>query len=185
VETLKNTATRATNAWQAHVRADPTALQVLATLRESKTLALISNFDHPSHAYEVLRETGLDRYFETVVISGEVGVKKPNPEIFRIALRATNLSAEEVVYVGDTQDDVDGAKAAGIRPILIVRKEEAGQPRILDYSREQEQPADAWRAPGAASVITINSLSEIFALTGALTSDRPPIKEKHQDRGPN
>src|SRR5882724_5072196 len=114
VAVLKEVARRATNAWQSHVRTDPAAGEVLAALRQTKTLALISNFDHPPHAYGVLREAGFDPHFETIVISGEVGVKKPDPEIFRIALNATNLRAEEVVYVGDTQEDVDGAMAAGI-----------------------------------------------------------------------
>src|SRR5258706_5008320 len=42
---LKQTATRAVNAWQAHVRLDPETLNILISLKRSKTLALISNFD--------------------------------------------------------------------------------------------------------------------------------------------
>ena len=165
---LKAVATRATNAWQAHVMLDPAALEVLTVLRQSKTLALISNFDQPTHVYRVLREAGLDGFFERIVVSGEVGMKKPDPGIFRIALGATCLSAEEVVYVGDTQEDVKGATAAGIRPILLVRPEDPSQPRILDYTRREEQVADRGLISGSQSVMTIGSLREIFAIVESL-----------------
>jgi len=164
VAELKRVATRATVAWQAHVRADPAALEVLAALSQSQTLALISNFDHPPHAYRVLRETGLDVYFKTIVVSGEVGIKKPDPGIFRIALDATGLPAEEVVYVGDTQEDVEGATAAGIRPILIARPADPSQPRILDYTRKEEQPSERALANGWPAGITISSLREVVAV---------------------
>src|SRR5436305_3827884 len=73
---LREMAARMVHSWQAHVSLDPEAAGVLAELRMSKTLALISNFDHPPHALQVLRETGLAAYLPTVVISGDVGVKK-------------------------------------------------------------------------------------------------------------
>lgn len=99
---------------------------------------------------------------ETIVISGEVAIKKPDPKIFQIALEGTGLQPEEVVYIGDTQEDVDGAIAAGIRPILIARPQEPNQSRILDYTRRDEQPSD--RAVLNDSVTTINSLAEILKL---------------------
>jgi putative hydrolase of the HAD superfamily len=127
---------------------------------------LISNFDHPPHARRILSEGGLAHCFETIVISGEAGIKKPDPKIFRIALEGTGLRADEVVYVGDTQEDVDGAIAAGIRPILIVRPEEPNQLRILDYTRRNEQPSDG--AVLNSSVLRIDSLPEIVVLLADL-----------------
>jgi HAD superfamily hydrolase (TIGR01549 family) len=165
---LKTLATRAVNAWQAHVSADPEALEILRVLTRTKSLALISNFDHPPHARQVLRETGLDACFHTIVVSGEVGIKKPDPGIFRIALKSTGLAAEEVIYLGDTQEDVEGATAAGIRPILIVRPTESSQPRILDYTQRAGQAADGLVSHGPGAVTTIASLRE---LPGILTTD--------------
>jgi HAD superfamily hydrolase (TIGR01549 family) len=161
---IKGIATRATNAWQTHVRPDPEAVELLRLLRQSKTLALISNFDHPPHAHRVLRETGFDEFFQTVVVSGDVGIKKPDPGIFRIALNKTGLSAEEVIYVGDTQEDVDGATAAGIRPVLIARPEDPNQPRILDYTRSHEWSSDRTISAGQVPVMTIGSLREVVAM---------------------
>jgi HAD superfamily hydrolase (TIGR01549 family) len=159
---LKETATRAVNAWQVHVRPDPDASSVLSALAESKTLALISNFDHPPHAHRILRETGLASFFKTIVVSGDVGIKKPDPGIFRIALERTGLGPEGVVYVGDTQEDVDGANAVGIKPILIARPEDPHRPRILDYSRRGAEACDG--AVLADSTVTIKSLREIIGL---------------------
>ncbi len=149
------------NAWQVHVHLDPDAAAVLSGLAESKTLALISNFDHPPHAHRILRETGLASYFKMIVVSGEVGIKKPNPGIFRIALEQTGLNSDEVVYVGDTQEDVDGATAAGIKPILIARPGDRQRPKILDYTRNHQVVE---RAAFNHSVLTIGSLRELIGL---------------------
>jgi putative hydrolase of the HAD superfamily len=158
---LKETASSAVNAWQMQVQLDPDAPAVLSKLAKSKTLALISNFDHPPHAHRVLRQTGLVEYFKTTVISGDVGIKKPNPGIFKIALGQTGLNSDEVVYVGDTQEDVDGATAAGIKPILIVRPEDPQRPKLLDYTRNH---GAAERVAVNQSVPTIGSLRELIGL---------------------
>lgn len=159
---LKDAATRAVNAWQRYVELDPDAPAVLSALAKTKKLALISNFDHPPHSRRILRETGLAQRFDSIIISGEVGIKKPNPEIFRFALQETALNADEVVYVGDTQEDVDGATAAGIKPILIVRPEEPERPKILDYTRNHQ--AIAGQMVFNNSVLTIKSLRDLVDL---------------------
>jgi putative hydrolase of the HAD superfamily len=161
---LKETATHAVNAWQTYVQLDPEAPSVLSALAETRTLALISNFDHPPHVHRILRETGLSTFFKSIVVSGEVGMKKPDPGIFLIALEQTGLQAKEVVYVGDTQEDVDGAKAAGIRPILITRPEDPQRPRILDYTRKDWQISDHVVVIDSVSTSTIQSLHEIVDL---------------------
>ena len=85
-------------------------------------LALISNFDHPPHIHQLLGELALRPFFDAVVVSGDVGVKKPDPAIFTPALEQTGLVADEALFVGDSpEDDVAGARAAGLRPVLIRR----------------------------------------------------------------
>lgn len=55
-----------------------------------------------------------------VIDSGAVGVAKPNPAIFHIALEATGVPAERTLHVGDAVGaDVDGARAAGVRPLHL------------------------------------------------------------------
>jgi putative hydrolase of the HAD superfamily len=75
---------------------------------------------------------GLTPYFETLVVSDIVGLHKPDPRIFYIALEALGASAAKTVYVGnDYKDDVQGARAAGITPILLDRMGQHDVPDCL------------------------------------------------------
>jgi HAD superfamily hydrolase (TIGR01549 family) len=134
-EAINETCLSGLYAWHIYVSLDPDVIPVLKTLKKSKKLALISNFDHPPHVHSLLSNLGLTRYFESIVISGEVGIKKPNPKIFSYALKDTGLGPEEVCYVGDSPEDVRGARAADIYPILIQRNKE-DQKIISDYNAE-------------------------------------------------
>jgi len=120
-ECLRATAVATIRAWSRYVSLDPDAHGVLDELQRSTTLALVSNFDHPPHVHSILAELGLSPFFNAVVISGEVGVEKPDPAIFGICLEKTGLSPAEVVHVGDSPEDVAGATAAGCRAVLIAR----------------------------------------------------------------
>ena len=67
---------------------------------------------------EKLRICGLDRFVDELVVSAEVGVSKPDPEIFRVAINRLGVSAQQAVMVGDSwAADIEGARAAGIRAI--------------------------------------------------------------------
>jgi HAD superfamily hydrolase (TIGR01509 family) len=67
-----------------------------------------------------LRSVGLADYFEFVVDSHHVGVEKPHPEIFQIALERCGCMASEAVYVGDLYStDVGGAQTAGMHGVLM------------------------------------------------------------------
>ena len=67
-----------------------------------------------------LNGSGLEPYFETLTVSEEVGVKKPNPEIFHYALRKAHATAEESLMIGDEMAvDIDGARAAGMDTLLF------------------------------------------------------------------
>jgi putative hydrolase of the HAD superfamily len=59
-----------------------------------------------------------DGMFDDIVISGEVGLRKPEPEIFRLAADRLNLRPAECVFVDDLEVNVDGARALGMTGIL-------------------------------------------------------------------
>ncbi|MFQ1021690.1 MAG: HAD family hydrolase [Thermoprotei archaeon] len=89
--------------------------------RLGRPLALISNAQ-AAFTWPELRTYGLHRLFDVIVLSSEVGFKKPDPLIFDVALARLGLLYErdKVVYVGDTYEtDVVGAKRAGMKAILI------------------------------------------------------------------
>jgi putative hydrolase of the HAD superfamily len=86
-------------------------------------LAVISNWDE--RLRPLLGRLGLEAFFETIVVSCEVGAVKPSPAIFRAALRELDLEAAEVLHVGDSQiADVEGARATGMRALRIRREGE-------------------------------------------------------------
>jgi putative hydrolase of the HAD superfamily len=83
-------------------------------------LGLVSNASHSSERIcQLLKKTGLDGYFQTVVVSSEFGIRKPDPRIFLKALDDLSLSVEDCIYIGDREDyDAEGAKNAGMRYII-------------------------------------------------------------------
>lgn len=119
---IKKIANDCVNSWHKYVKIDPEALPLLGILRINKALALISNFDHPPYLYSILSKYKLKKYFKFIAISGEIGVKKPDPQIFHITLEKFELKPQEVVYIGDSKEDIEGALNAGIKPILIQRQ---------------------------------------------------------------
>ncbi len=138
VEELRRISEASIAAWHAHTPLDPEAKSVLSELQGRYKLALISNFDHPPHVHRLLDELALRPFFDAVVVSGDVGVKKPDPAIFIPALEQTGLATDEVLFVGDSpEDDVAGAKAAGLRPVLIRRSlGAAGSPAEPEWTED-------------------------------------------------
>lgn len=159
---IKHIATTIVNAWQKHISLDSDCHTVLEALRPSKTLGLISNFDYPSHIFALVRELGLEEFFDTVIVSGNVGIKKPDPRIFHLALEETGLQPEEAVYVGDTEEDVVGARAAGILPILLQRDLADNHGVASDFRADQETVNPPPKANTLTGVVTINSLPELI-----------------------
>ena len=92
-------------------------------------LFVLSNFDRRLH--RILDGHGLGSWFESMIISSEVGVSKPHPRIFDVALRAARVPPGSCLHVGDElKADGDGAREAGMR-FFHVRRPEHGLDRIL------------------------------------------------------
>jgi HAD superfamily hydrolase (TIGR01509 family) len=103
------------------VRLAPGADRALARLkRRGFRLAIVSNVTHepPEAIHAVLAEHGLDRQFDTVILSTDVGRAKPRREPFRKALSQLGAAPGRTVHIGDAAVDFLGARAAGIRPLL-------------------------------------------------------------------
>jgi HAD superfamily hydrolase (TIGR01509 family) len=102
----------------AFVHASRTALadsrKILERLQRRVALGVVSNFY--GNVGRILDEVGLAPVLTTVVDSNRVGVSKPDPAIFALAVRALGCRPDEVLYVGDSfEKDVIGAHAAGLR----------------------------------------------------------------------
>jgi putative hydrolase of the HAD superfamily len=125
----------------------PDTVPALTALRAAGIrLVVVSNWDHSLH--ERLSETGLTPLLDGAIASAEVGAAKPEPAIFARALELAGTT--DAWHVGDTPEaDLDGARAAGLRGILIDR----GDARLA---------ARASRVVGDVTVI--GSLSELIPL---------------------
>ena len=102
----------------------PDVLPALERMRTAGLrLVVVSNWDVSLH--DRLAETGIAERVNGVVASAEVGEAKPASEIFARALVLAGVPADEALHVGDSPDeDVGGARAAGIEPVLLVREGE-------------------------------------------------------------
>ncbi len=108
--------------WGGPWRTYPDALPALdAARRAHLRLALISNWDLSGR--DVLRATGLDGVFDVVAFSAEEGCAKPDAGIFTRTARRLGVAPAQCLYVGDNPwDDVAGARAAGMCPVLLHRR---------------------------------------------------------------
>ncbi len=89
--------------------------ELLRWLRERAFLALITNFDHSGTVYEILKRDLLEPFFDAVMVSSDLGRRKPHRRIFVGALEALRVEPEAALVVGDTpESDIAGAHAAGI-----------------------------------------------------------------------
>lgn len=86
-------------------------------------LGIVSNFD--SRLDYVLEALKLKEFFTSITISTQAGVAKPDPQIFAVALQKHHCNAKEAWHIGDSlRQDYQGAKAAGLRAILLERKDQ-------------------------------------------------------------
>jgi putative hydrolase of the HAD superfamily len=98
----------------------PEVPEVLEQLRPRFQLAVISNFD--GRLRFILQHLGISNYFSHIFVSSELGADKPDPEIFRRALKLIHLNADEVLHVGDDAErDWKAASAAGLSVFRLDR----------------------------------------------------------------
>lgn len=97
------------------------ARPVLEKLKERYPMVLVSNFY--GNVESVLSSYDLSKYFKAVVESAVVGVRKPDPAIFRLGVEALGMAPEEVVVIGDTfKKDILPALSLGCKAIWLKGK---------------------------------------------------------------
>jgi HAD superfamily hydrolase (TIGR01549 family) len=113
------------------VECPPHHAPLLSALRESHRLGVVSNFDYAPTCRAILEREGIAALFDTIVISDEVGWRKPKPVIFETALARLGLRPAEALFVGDRADiDVLGARGVGM-PSVWINREAAGLPESI------------------------------------------------------
>lgn len=80
-------------------------------------IALLSNIDE--RLSKLIREFGLYQPFNPCLLSCEIGIEKPDPKAFEILLKQLNLSAAEVIFIDDRNENIEAAKKLGLDAILF------------------------------------------------------------------
>ncbi len=108
-------------------------IEVITYLKDKYRLAILTN-GSPVSQRRKLESTGILNLFELSVVSGEVGIDKPDPRIFDVMCDRLNVKPEECLYIGDNYvNDVLGARNAGWNAIYLNRLHlESDESQMID-----------------------------------------------------
>lgn len=130
----------ALDAWfrvgQAHWHREDDAFPALQELlKEGYRLGMISNAGDGPDVQTLVDNAELRPYFEQLIISAEVGIRKPSARIFQMALDFFQVTAQRAIMVGDTlAADILGARNAGLASIWITRRADTPENRFYQDS---------------------------------------------------
>jgi putative hydrolase of the HAD superfamily len=108
-------------------------IDALPTLQDLRSrgykMGIISNAGDDQDVQTLIDKAGIRAYFDTILVSAALGIRKPNPRIFHQALQHWGAAPEKAVMIGDTLGaDILGAKNAGIYSIWITGRASPNQP---------------------------------------------------------
>lgn len=147
---------RLTRLWRDHDGrrvARPDVKDTLIELnRRGYTMGIIANTITETEIPDWMIEDGVASYFKAVILSSKVRIRKPDPEIYRLACRAIGKQPEQCAYIGDNPiRDVQGTREAGFA--LMVRIDEPDT--LAKEPQEIKQNADH-------TIVKISELLDIF-----------------------
>jgi putative hydrolase of the HAD superfamily len=125
----------------------PEVMDVLQKLAPRFQLAVISNFD--GRLRLVLEHLGISKFFNHVFISSEIGADKPDPEIFRRALKFIGLKPNQVLHVGDDSErDWKAASAAGLSVFRLDRRKNSLRDLLTILTTNRHPPSPNFGVTG-------------------------------------
>ncbi len=112
----------------------PETQEVMDKLYGKYPLALLTN-GTPSVQWIKIRGSGLEKYFEHIIISGDLNTRKPDPVIFHAILERMDISADETIMIGDNlKSDIEGAARVGIKSVWVNRRsDDPGEGLLPDF----------------------------------------------------
>jgi putative hydrolase of the HAD superfamily len=123
------------NEFARHIILDPHAHEVLEYISGKFRVGLISNLAFSECAWSILENFDLKKYLDPIVISGDINLRKPHPQIFNLSLRYLGVHPSRAMFVGDTlETDVVGSKNARLFSVQILRKQPINSIIKPDYS---------------------------------------------------
>jgi HAD superfamily hydrolase (TIGR01509 family) len=101
----------------------------LETLSKTYKLGVLSNAV-PSRRHHELKIENIDKYFDQIIISSEEGVRKPNRRIYEIAIERSGVNKNEILFIDDKVEFLDGAVDAGIVNVVLFKTKSDKYPTI-------------------------------------------------------
>jgi putative hydrolase of the HAD superfamily len=145
------------------------AKKLLKQTAAQTKLGLISNFTHAPVIHKSLRKIGIHPYFHAIVISEDIGWRKPSPHIFQDTLNRLQVKAEETVFIGDSPlEDIKGAKDMGIKTIFVPSQFNS----LKDLEKSQQQPDETAIDLAALS----QKIAQILTKTNLLLHTEADVK---------
>ncbi len=151
---------------QANRHLVPGAIELLNVLRQHCRLGVVTN-NSTAEQIEKLRVLNIAGYFDTVVISEDVGVTKPDPKIFAIALQRIGARPHETVFVGDNwTNDIVGATNAGIAAVWL--SHDGKTPALADFPEQKRSESRVDVGVSHPHVSKVNSLTPAATAIAAI-----------------
>ena len=98
----------------------PGTIEMLEQIKFKYYLGLLSNFTYPPAVRRIITNLNLESFFNTIIISGEIGYRKPHPNTFLRLTDELNISANKLLFIGDNyEDDIEGAINFGSCALFI------------------------------------------------------------------
>lgn len=109
--------------WRTQIFLYPQVREILLNLKKKYRLALISNISDGELARGDMEMFKILNFFDIVLLSSDLGVRKPSPKLFEYILDKLNIRKDEMIFIGDTlHDDIQGAKQAGLLMAIHIKR---------------------------------------------------------------
>ena len=100
----------------------PDAIPTIKQLRQKYKVGLVTNNSSSDQVWWIIKKFKMKSLFQIILISADIGLRKPHLGIFTLALKQIHSKPSQTVYIGDSEfADIIGAKNAGMKTILIKR----------------------------------------------------------------
>lgn len=142
----------------------PGTIDMLDKMKERYPLGLLSNFTHGPAAREILERTDLAPYFNAIIISGELGYRKPHPKVFKKLAEQLGTDSNEIIFIGDDPEpDIHGAWRSGLKPVWITYVRDNNIPILRGVLHSDLEKPDL-------DIPSISLWQDLYALLGITQS---------------
>jgi putative hydrolase of the HAD superfamily len=145
-----------------YCRIIPETIEMLNRISGKYRLGILSNFTDGPTVIKLLDHLELAPFFDTVLVSGAIGYRKPLPLVFEMLVENLGSEKDQTLYVGDSLDpDVLGATQSGLRPVWMTYVQDHHLPSVPNLASETDERL----VQGVLRVSEWNDLLELLQKT--------------------